>query len=534
MKISILPKAILRNNYIQLLFVFMAFTLMVITSYFFVGRILQNRLSSEANRLLYSVEANVKAGFSEAETTLLNSYYTIQRMLDRGASKEDILNYLTQTTEWLHRPSSGLMSYNGIYAYINGEFFDGIGLNPGADYVPQLMPWYQVGVRSGRFVAYTVPYRDLRYGRTVVSVVRNIELKNGEIAGLLIIDVNVDWLVEYIGSIKLAQGGYGMLLSQNLIIMTHPDSSFVGSQLQDLGGTYSDIAGTLRSKGEISAAKIKNSDSSSSVVFFKHIFNKWYVGIVTPQDEFYSDLNESAQILAGLGLISAIFLSIILWRISTERTYAIEKSMNLEQALIKTMADLVECRDGVTGGHIDRTRRGVKILLEEVKKNNRYYEKTKNWDVELITQSSQLHDIGKISIEDKILKKNGNLDDAEFNEMKKHTTFGENIITKIEGMAKENEFLKYAKILAVSHHEKWDGTGYPKGLKEKEIPLLGRIMAIADVYDALVSERPYKKALTHEEAVRMIAENKEKHFDPALIDIFLLVSDKFKYYTQQK
>jgi len=532
MKISAFPKAILRNNYFQLLLVFMAFTLMVITSYFFVGRILQNRLSSEANRLLYSTEANVKAGFSEAETTLLNSYYSIQKMMEQGASKKEILDYLTQTTEWLHRPSSGLMTYNGIYGYINGEFYDGIGLNPGPDYVPQLMPWYQAGVRAGRFVAYTVPYRDLRYGRTVVSVIRNIDLKNGDIAGLLIIDVNVDWLVDYIGSIKLAQGGYGMLLSQNLTVITHPDSSFVGDQLQDLGGAYEEIAGTLRAKGEISGVEIKNPDSSSSVVFFKHIFNKWYIGIVTPKSEFYSDLNESAKILATLGLACAILLAFILWRLSAERTSAVEKSMNLEQALIKTMADLVECRDGVTGGHIDRTQRGVKILLDEVKKNNRYHKKTKDWDVDLIVLSSQLHDIGKISIEDKILKKTGELDNEEFSEMKKHTTYGENIITKIESMAKENEFLKYAKILAASHHEKWDGTGYPKGLKEKEIPLLGRIMAIADVYDALVSERPYKKALTHEEAVRMIAENREKHFDPSLIEIFLLVSDKFKYYNK--
>jgi putative two-component system response regulator len=112
--------------------------------------------------------------------------------------------------------------------------------------------------------------------------------------------------------------------------------------------------------------------------------------------------------------------------------------------------------------------------------------------------------------------------------MKKHTIFGEQIIAKIETITKENEFLKYAKILAISHHEKWDGTGYPKGLKGNEIPLLGRIMAIADVYDALVSERPYKKAFTHEEAVNIIADSKRKHFDPILTELFLVVSDKFK------
>jgi len=528
MKISNLPQVVLRNNYLQLLFVFVAFILMVITSYFFIGHILQNRLLSEANQLLYSAESNVRAGLSEAETTLLNSYYAVQNMIEKNASRKEILDYLTQTTKWMRRPSQGLMSYNGIYGYINGEFYDGIGLKPGVDYIPQIMPWYQTGVRSGKFVSYTVPYRDLRTGNTIVSVVRNIDISNGDIVGILVVDINIDWLVEYIGSIALAPGGYGMLLSQNLTFMTHPDTTFLGSQLQDLGGAYQDIASTLRSGGEVSAAKITNSDGNSVIVFFKHIFNRWYIGIVTPESKFYHDLYQSAEILTVLGLILALLLSLILWRLYSERTHAVEKSINLEQALIKTMAELVECRDGTTGGHIDRTQRGVKILLDEIKKHNIYHEKTKNWDIDLITQSSQLHDIGKISIEDKILKKAGKLDEVEFDEMKKHTTFGEKIITKIETMTKENEFLQYAKILAASHHERWDGTGYPKGLKEHEIPLLGRIMAIADVYDALVSRRPYKEALTHEEAVKMIAENKDKHFDPNLIEIFIEASDRFK------
>ena len=201
--------------------------------------------------------------------------------------------------------------------------------------------------------------------------------------------------------------------------------------------------------------------------------------------------------------------------------------LELQNALLRTMAELVECRDDITGGHIERTQRGIKILLEEIEKHGVYPDEAKDWDVDLLLQSCQLHDVGKISIEDKILKKTGKLDDDEFSEMKNHTTFGEKIIGKIETMAKESEFLKYAKIFAASHHEKWDGSGYPEGLSGKDIPLLGRIMAIADVYDALVSDRPYKKAFAHEEAVKIIAEGKGKHFDPVLIDLFLGVSDKF-------
>jgi putative two-component system response regulator len=202
--------------------------------------------------------------------------------------------------------------------------------------------------------------------------------------------------------------------------------------------------------------------------------------------------------------------------------------INMQNALLKTMAELVECRDDITGGHIERTQQGIKILLDGIQKNGLYSDETENWNVELLLQSSQLHDVGKISIDDSILKKPGKLTDEEFAAMKKHAAFGEKIIEKIEKLAKENDFLNYAKIFAASHHEKWDGTGYPNELKGNDIPLLGRIMAIADVYDALTSVRPYKKAFSHEEAVRIISEGSGKQFDPALVKIFLETADQFK------
>jgi putative two-component system response regulator len=214
-----------------------------------------------------------------------------------------------------------------------------------------------------------------------------------------------------------------------------------------------------------------------------------------------------------------------LQRMVEEKTQSI---LELQNALLKTIAELVECRDDITGGHIERTQRGIKILLEEIEKSGIYREESKGWDVNLLIQSCQLHDVGKISIDDNILKKPGKLNKQEFDEMKKHASFGEQIIEKIETLAKESDFLKYAKIFTASHHEKWDGSGYPRGLKGNDIPLLGRIMAIADVYDALISERPYKKAFTHEEAVKIITENSGTQFDPALVELFAKNSQKFK------
>lgn len=201
--------------------------------------------------------------------------------------------------------------------------------------------------------------------------------------------------------------------------------------------------------------------------------------------------------------------------------------VELQNAILNTMAELVECRDDVTGGHIERTQNYLKVLISALISCGLYEEETSSWDMDIVLQSAQLHDVGKISIEDSILRKPGKLTNEEFEKIKEHTIMGEKIIEKIEKSTTEQTFLKYAKILAGTHHEKWNGGGYHLGLSGENIPLLGRLMAIADVYDALVSERQYKKAFTHEEAVNIILSERGTHFDPVLVDIFHGVSDKF-------
>jgi putative two-component system response regulator len=158
-----------------------------------------------------------------------------------------------------------------------------------------------------------------------------------------------------------------------------------------------------------------------------------------------------------------------------------EKTRNiveLQNALLKTMAELVEYRDDITGRHIERTQKGIRVLLTEIQSCGLYPEESEDWDIELLVQSCQLHDVGKIYISDNILRKPGRLDYNEYEDMKVHTRIGKQIVEKVEALSIESEFLKYAKVFAASHHEWWDGSGYPNGLRETEIPLLGRVMAI--------------------------------------------------------
>jgi len=205
--------------------------------------------------------------------------------------------------------------------------------------------------------------------------------------------------------------------------------------------------------------------------------------------------------------------------------------LELQNAILKAMAEIVENRDDITGKHLERTQRYLGLLIDATLGSNLYAEEVRNWNIDLVLRSSQLHDVGKIAVKDEILKKRGKLTEEEFEEIKKHPTCGEEIIEKIKQNTTEHEFLEHARIFAGTHHEKWDGNGYPRGLKGPGIPLQGRLMAIADVYDALVSDRPYKKAFSHEDSVRIISDSKGTHFDPDLVDIFLRISYKFNETT---
>jgi len=201
--------------------------------------------------------------------------------------------------------------------------------------------------------------------------------------------------------------------------------------------------------------------------------------------------------------------------------------VELQDALLKTMAELVECRDNITGGHIERTQNYLGVLLNAMQRQGVYQEEASTWNIKLVLQSAQLHDVGKIAVKDCILNKPGKLTEEEFNEIKEHTAFGGAVIEKIGESTSEQAFLEYAKIFALTHHEKWDGSGYPSGLKGERIPLLGRLMAIADVYDALRSNRPYKQAYPHSEAVSIIRAGSGTHFDPVLVNLFMSVAGEF-------
>ncbi len=205
-----------------------------------------------------------------------------------------------------------------------------------------------------------------------------------------------------------------------------------------------------------------------------------------------------------------------------------EEVVHLQDALIESMGSLAECRDPETGGHIKRTKHYVRILAESMKDHPRFKELLDKQTIELLFKTAPLHDIGKVGVPDHILLKPGKLTHEEFKEMEKHAQYGAAVIKDIERTLGEKPLSRIALQIIECHHEKWDGTGYPRGLKGDDIPIPGRLMAVADVYDALISKRVYKLPMPHPQAVQIIKGGGGTHFDPDIVDAFLAQENQFR------
>lgn len=233
-------------------------------------------------------------------------------------------------------------------------------------------------------------------------------------------------------------------------------------------------------------------------------------------------------IIGSFGGVLFLTMFAVFYRADASLNQAVRKVEQTQQVTIMALAYQAELRDADTGRHIERTSHYVRILTEEIRRSRRYPGYMGGTYVDDIVRSAPLHDIGKVAIPDAILRKPGRLDPDEQAEIRKHCTYGVSVLDEAHAQLPFQTFLELARQLILHHHERWDGNGYPIGLKGENIPLSGRIMAVADVYDALRCKRPYKEPFPHERCVEIIAEESGKQFDPAIVKVFLAVEQEFR------
>lgn len=205
-----------------------------------------------------------------------------------------------------------------------------------------------------------------------------------------------------------------------------------------------------------------------------------------------------------------------------------QEIIDTRTATINSLAALAETRDPETGGHIRRTQNYVKVLAKEMRKHSPSIWNFDDKEIDLLYLCAPLHDIGKVGVPDNILLKEGKLTIEEFEQIKKHTIYGYEVLTNAKQITGDNSFLHLGAEIALTHQEKWNGSGYPHGLKGLEIPQSGRLMALADVYDALICKRVYKPPMTHSKTVQIITEGSGSHFDPLIVEVFLNIQEQFR------
>jgi CHASE2 domain-containing sensor protein len=232
--------------------------------------------------------------------------------------------------------------------------------------------------------------------------------------------------------------------------------------------------------------------------------------------------------LTALVLNFSLITFLKFWHEEQRARERIRELAMVQEATIESMSSLTETRDPDTGGHIKRTQSYIRLLACYLKNQPRFKDLLDDGNIDLLCKSAPLHDIGKVGVSDRILLKPGKLTEQEFEEMKQHTVFGRDTILAAERKLGNISFLRFAREIAYTHHERWDGSGYPEGLRGDQIPITGRLMALADTYDALTSNRVYRSQLPHEKAVQIIVEAKGSQFDPEVVEAFLKLKEDFR------
>ncbi|MFA5322247.1 MAG: CHASE2 domain-containing protein [Smithella sp.] len=265
---------------------------------------------------------------------------------------------------------------------------------------------------------------------------------------------------------------------------------------------------------------------SGLIVMFLFIGGLW---LATQQAFFRLGIFVGTAFPIAAVVCNYMFLTVLKYRLEEKKMLSGMRELLLTQDItIESMANLAEYRDEETGGHIKRTRMYIRLLAEHIKQHDKYKHFLSNKNIDMLYKSAPLHDIGKVAIPDNILLKPDRLTEEEFEVMQTHTTIGRDVIESSVRKLGKNSFLTIAAEMAYSHHERWDSSGYPQGLKGEAIPISGRLMALADVYDALISKRVYKPPSSHVAAVDIIKKGRGTHFDPDMVDAFLEIHEQFR------
>lgn len=475
-----------------------------------------------------SVEGIKNLGISnlKSQATMIENYLnkggdvmwlaaeTANFMLTKGESNEEILRYLEGTTAKMQAEFDS--NFTGIYGNIRGEYIDGSGWTPPADFISTERTWYKEAVQNRGKMVISEPYIDAQTGDIVISFSQLLSDKKSVLA----LDIVLGKVQKNTENMSIGGEGYGFIINQKGLVVAHSDA-------KKKGEVYTENETWAKLLPKIFDDKIMefeaNIDGEFCTVFSERIAQDWYVVIVVSNTQLFQELR--SQVTVGAILMLLMFSVIVAFCVVSARKIndAQEKErvsrLQIEEInanIIKALVSTIDAKDHYTGGHSQRV---AKYATEIAKRMGKSEE-----EIEIIWRAGILHDIGKIRVPVEVINKKGKLNDEEFDQIRIHPVSGFLILKNIY----DDERISYA---AKFHHERYDGRGYPNGLAGENIPEVARIVAVADSYDAMASNRSYRKALPQEIVREEIAKGKGSQFDPAIADIMLQIMDDDINYT---
>lgn len=521
-------------------------------------KIAKDDISLIGETSLMQVAEKLDGFLSRQEELLALTARNVNYMLENGDSYARVKNYfLSETKKFTENPESEIIS---VYGLVGGKYFSGRNWIPKENYDPTKRAWFKAASAAQGKVALVSPYVDIVSGKVIFSVSQMLPDKKSVVA----IDIKMDELQKFAYEIHAEKDAEGFIMSAEGLVVAHSSPSENGKNyLLDKMTAETlwrrDIAKAISVHDHFSA-NLKY-DFGKIAVFSQSVNSRWRICMISRERELFSSFKKNLYV--NFFILFCIFVLILYFCVlaysskyksvnisETLRRYKMaleakikkqdadlkaqaQNQLVMQDTVIEGMASLIEYRDVNTGKHVQNTKFYSKLLAEHLLELGLHKgEIDKNY-IWMMGNAAALHDVGKIGITDRILNKAGKLDDYEYEVMKTHTLMGGGIIRNIFGRGIDPKIMKMSSEVAQYHHERWDGKGYPLGLKGEDIPLCARIVAIADVFDALVSPRVYKKAMTYDESFAIIQKDSGTHFDPELVKLFVELKPKIIAYLSK-
>lgn len=533
----------------------LAFIFVILFSFYSLYRISKNDAMTIGKTTVNDISEKLDGFFSEKTELLFAAAETVDFLMQSDAPSTQIKSYLSTLVNSYSKNAK--YSLTGIYGWINGEYIGSDNWIPEEKYDPTFREWYIAGKLGNGKISMVTPHLESRTNKIVISISKL--LKDGN--SVLSIDLDIDAIQKFGMELKLNSEYDVFLLDRDGLVVAHSNEAEVRKNY------YMRAPSSDERKLTEKIFKMKTGqfdfifNKQECTVFVQNVYTDWYVVMVMNNHNLAKRIRSNLSYTI-LGLIFLFVVMIYMSATNFRARYKLEKNaklleeykkelehrvedqsyeidqkaqalVSMQESVIEGMATIIEYRDINTGMHVQNTKKYVLMIANYLYRNHLHPEEVNEKFISMIGNAAAMHDIGKIAVSDEILNAPRKLTDSEFEIMKTHTVVGAGLVRQVFGASIDEDMLRMCVDVVQYHHEKWNGSGYPIGLSGEDIPLSARIMAIADVFDAIVSKRVYKDAVPVYEVFEIIRKDAGTHFDPELAEIFLGMQEEVKAYLQE-